>query len=108
MKHGEVEKGLLKMIDFEAAKANLKKRTAEHLALPQKPPERSRVNHLIDYHLAEMNDWEETFIYSCKEWLAKAPKNYLSVKQLAKITEMEDSYCGQMCHALNVAGVKHG
>lgn len=96
------------MVDFAKIRADNAAKAAEAKNKPIPPSEIDRVSHMITYHLTEITDWEEGFIYSIKTWLAKAPMNFLSDKQALTLKNMEDKYCGSMCHALNKAGVKHG
>lgn len=96
------------MVDFAALKNRTKAQMEEAKNKPIPPTELERVSHIISYHLTELTDWEEGFIYNQKTWLTKAPGNYLGEKPAKILKELEDKYCGSMCHAMNKAGVKHG
>lgn len=75
----------------------------------------TRFQHLIQYHLGEMTSWEEQFCYANIEWLSKIPEDRrqavavstLSAKVQAKLEELEDTYCGSICHAMMQAGIPH-
>jgi hypothetical protein len=54
---------------------------------------RKRISHQIDYHLHKLNDWEEGFIYSVKEWVFKNDLNRPTSKQAAIIEKMEANNC---------------
>jgi hypothetical protein len=103
------------MVDFAKIRADRQKE-AEVQALRLKaeainkgviPTWLDRINHLIEYHLTELDNWQEGFVYSVKEWLVRSPDSRPSEKQQNKIKEIEDQYCGQVCHALQKAGIPH-
>jgi hypothetical protein len=70
------------------------------------PSWKMRVQHLIEYHLTSMNDWQEGFVYSVRSWLSDDSK-IPSEKQQAKIKEMEDEFCTQFCHQMMKNGIPH-
>jgi hypothetical protein len=70
------------------------------------PSWKMRVQHLIEYHLTSMNDWQEGFVYSVRSWLSDDSK-IPSEKQRIKIKEMEDEFCTQFCHQMMKNGIPH-
>jgi hypothetical protein len=113
------------MVDFAKLKADNKARlaglaTATTVIKKAAPTYLDRINHLIAYHLGELTEWEANFCYSNKQYLSEFKLNRerednvvdfeiaITPKVKAKIKELEDTYCGSMCHALNNAGVNHG
>jgi hypothetical protein len=112
------------MIDFEKIREENKKKAEAAIASApatiirqEKPDYLRRLNHLIEYHLGVMTEWEANFAYSTKEFMINtdAVKNgkpemlehILTEKVKNKIAELEASFCNQMCHALMAAGVPH-
>lgn len=87
------------MVDFAKLREQNKANARRLAEAPIPPSELDRVNHILTFHLTELTDWEEGFVYSQKEWLTKKPGNYLSDKTATKLKEIEDSYCGSKCHA---------
>lgn len=92
-----------KLMEEKRAAAPIEKRALTHL---------ERVNHLLEYHLQECSERDVTFLYSVRIWLQKPAHevygpNQASEKQLKWITDLEDRFCGSICHALNDAGIAH-
>lgn len=117
--------GLTTMVDFnkliqdrkEAGKKLLEEVKDKPTVLKeQKPTHWNRLQHLVQHHLGEMTAWEEQFCYSNIEFLSKVTdpdkreyhaQMYFSGKVKNKIKELEDTYCGQVCHALMQANIPH-
>lgn len=76
--------------------------------IPTIPSERDRVAHLVSFHKMEMSWAEKDFLYQQCSWLEGGAHRELSERTLDRVTLLENTYCGQICHALNKAGVKHG
>lgn len=117
------------MVDFAKIRAQNKIRTeieknkfAVQRSVKWSWPE--RVQHIISHHLQEITNWEEAFLYSQIEYIsevksaASSPDSeninwdiVVSLRVQNKLKEIEDTYCGQICHALQQAGtigVNHG
>ena len=114
------------MVDFAAKLAEQKAKNASLInkeketgkLFEKKKTWLDRVNHLIEFHLSEMTEWEVNFCYSQKGFLhevllEKSKENVtvdlgfiLSGRSKNKIEELEKQYCGQMCHALKEAKEK--
>lgn len=112
------------MVDFnkllEERKAAGQKMVAEAKKQPTKivqevPTYWSRFQHMVQQHLGEMTGWEEQFCYSNIQWLSTIPEDrrqgvaesHLTQRVKDKLTEIENAYCDQVCHALMKANISH-
>lgn len=95
------------MVDFAKLKAEAHARMEANKNKPIPPSERARLQHLLNFHLQEMTEWEANFCYSNVTWLTNHTGRYMSDKSAAKLAEIEAQYCGQICHELNRNGIGH-
>lgn len=117
------------MVDFAKLREENKKRAAKVIAdaledakTKSKWSYWERFQHLLCHHLSEMTTWEEEFCYSSIAYISEIKSQriqsgkqeepdwdiVISKRVKDKLKEIEDTYCTQVCHAMQNAGVGHG
>lgn len=101
-----------KVVDFAKFREQNKARLAADKdkpmrIAPKQPTFYDRLQHLVNHHTGEMTEWEVNFCWNNINFLSNDHDKYLSGRVQEKVKELEDMYCGTMCHALNDAGIPH-
>lgn len=111
------------MVDFNKIREErrrqaeeIKKNSPATIIRQQKPDYLMRINHLIEYHLGVMTEWETNFVYNTKEFIINVPEvktrpeileHILTEKVKSKIAELEAQFCTAVCHGLMKANIPH-